>query len=227
MKQRRFKCAYCDARYIQEKAFLKHTCREKTRSDEFKTIAGQLAWSCYQLWFKVSKRFEPTPDIFLESPMYNHFMHFAHFAKRVQVADVPSYVKIMVKENNIPPSMWTLPDAHAIYLNKLDRLISPLRMVDISIDTLFDLADDYGVPVSDIFNVVKPNEIIILIQRRKLSPWLLLKSKKFVDFYANATAADEKIIMKTLVKFQFWHAKFLKHKKEVEQIKTIVSELNL
>jgi len=102
-----------------------------------------------------------------------------------------------------------------------------LRMVDISIDTLFDLADDYGVPVSDIFNVVKPNEIIILIQRRKLSPWLLLKSKKFVDFYANATAADEKIIMKTLVKFQFWHAKFLKHKKEVEQIKTIVSELNL
>ena len=227
MKPQRFKCAYCDARYIQEKSFLKHTCREKTRSDEFKTIDGQSAWACYQLWFKISKRFEPSPEIFLESTMYNQFMRFPRFAKRVQVADVPACIKIMVKEDNIPPSMWTDSEAHAIYLNKLDRLVSPLQMVDITIDTLFDLADDYDVPVSDIFNVIRPNEVILLVRRRKLSPWFLLKSRKFVNFCANSTSNEERIILKTIIKFEFWYAKFLKHKKEVEQIKKIVAELNL
>ena len=105
----------------------------------------------------------------------------------------------MVKSDNVPPAMWTLPEAHAMYLNKLDHLITPLQMVDITIDTLFDLSDDYEVPVSDIFTVVNPNEVIVLLQRRKLSPWLLLKSPKFVHFYTNSTSVDEQIILKTLI----------------------------
>lgn len=227
MKEKRFKCAYCDARYVHEKTFLKHACKQKVRHDEFKTAAGQVAWSSYQLWFKLSKNFVPNMDLFLISAQYAHFMKFAHFAKRVQVADIPSYVRIMFKADNVPPSMWTLPEAHALYINRLDRLVSPLKMVDITIDTLFDLSEDYDVPVSNIFQVISPSAVIVLIQRRKLSPWLLLKSPKFVYFYNKSTSTEEQIILKTIIKFDFWYEKFSKHKKEVEQIKTIVAELNL
>lgn len=226
-KEKRFNCAYCDARYVHEKTFLKHECKQKIRHDEIKTVEGQLAWSSYKLWFKLSKNFVPSRDLFLISAQYASFMKFAHFAKRVQIADIPSYIKIMVKNNNIPPYMWILPDAHALYLTKLDRLMSPLQMVDISIDTLFDLADDYNVPVSDIFDVVAPTEIIVLLQRRKLSPWLLVKSPNFVHFFTHSTSTEERIILQTIIKFDFWSKKFLKHKTEVDHIKKIVAELKL
>lgn len=227
MMKKRFKCPFCDNRYVQEAAFMKHRCKQMVRADEFKTIEGQQAWLCYEGWMYQSRRFKPDVETFLVSSQYVHFMKFAKFCRRVQVADIPSYITIMIKERNVPPSMWTLPEAHALYLNKLDRLITPMQMVSLSVDTLFDLAVEYGIDVSDVFDVISPNELILLIQRRKLSPWVLLKSPKFANFYTNHTSTEEQIILKTVIKFDFWYEKFSKHKTEVEQIKEIVAELNL
>jgi len=225
--KKRFKCPFCDNRYVRESTFMKHKCKQMIRDEEFKSIIGQQAWACYENWMYTSKRFKPSPEAFLASSQYVYFMKFVKYARRVQMADVNAFVKIMLKEGNVPPSMWTLPEAHALYLNKLDRLITPLQMVGISVDTLFDLAEEYDVPIHQLFDVISPNELILLIQRRKLSPWLLLKSPKFAAFYKNSVSAEERIILTTIIKHEFWYKKFSKHKTEVEQIKEIVVELNL
>lgn len=225
--KKRFKCPFCDNRYIHEARFMKHRCKPMIRDEEFKSVLGQQAWTCYESWMFSMKRFKPAPDTFLVSSQYAYFMKFVKYARRVQMADVNAFIKIMIAEGNIPPSMWTLPEAHTLYLNKLDRLITPLQMVSISVDTLFDLSEEYGVPIGKLFGVISPNEVILLIQRRKLSPWLLLKSPKFAKFYKNHVSAEERIILTTIIKHEFWHKKFSKHQTEVDQIKGIVVELNL
>lgn len=225
--KKRFKCPFCDNRYVQEASFMKHRCKPMIRDEELKTVEGRQAWLNYERWMYQSRRFKPTVETFTVSSQYAYFMKFAKFCRRVQVADVNSFITIMINENNVPPSMWTLPEAHALYLNRLDRLITPMQMVSLSIDTLFNLAGEHNIDVSDIFDVLSPNELILMIQRRKLSPWLLLKSPKFANFYQNHTTTEEQIILKTIIKFDFWYEKFSKHKTEVEQIKGIVAELNL
>lgn len=225
--KKRFKCPHCDNRYVQEAAFMRHRCKQMIRSEEFKTVEGQLAWHSYSKWMYTLRRFKPDIDTFMVSSQYAYFIKFAKFCRRVQVADVDSFIKIMIQEDNVPPSMWTLAEAHALYLNKLDRLITPMQMVNITVDTLFDLAEEHGIGVDSLFDVLTPNEVILLIQRRKLSPWVLLKSAAFANFYQHNTTTEEKIILKTIIKFEFWYEKFSKHKDEVKLIKGIVAELNL
>lgn len=225
--KKRFKCSYCDQRYVRESAFLAHRCKRMIREEEARTIEGKMAWHCYCLWLQKAKRFTPTFDTFMESAQYTQFMKFAIFARAVQVADVQAYISIMISENSIPPLMWTTPDAHSLYLCKLDRVVSPMHMVGISVDTLLELSETYNVGVSGIFDVVSPNEIIRLIQRRKLSQWLVLKSPKFIRFYMGNTSNEERVILDTLINVDFWYGKFSKHPDEIKLIKDIVIELNI
>jgi hypothetical protein len=224
--ERDFVCKYCHRVFQRERAYLEHKCKQMKHQEELQTPNGQAAWQYYQMWFRTMKKMPPRADAFLTSKYFRTFMNIASFFKRVNLPKPEKFIWLMV-EKNFPPTMWMLDDAYALYIEFLEYKTAPLEQVQISIDTLFRLAEEEEVDVADIFNKMHPNDLIQLIRSRRVSPWLLLLSKKFRQYYIDRVTPEQRIILETLIRPDSWASRFEKHKDTVINIKQCIQELNL
>lgn len=196
------------------------------RAKDFKSMTGKAAWQFYQLWMKSHNRSVPQPDSFLHSRYFGTFLKFAKFVKQVNLPNVEIFIRQM-KQKDIPPVMWTMDEVYQRYLEYLDFQISPHNMALTTVETLLDLADALECDVSDVFDELTGNEVIQLFRQRRLSPWVLLRSNRFKQFFANGTSGEEKIILETLIKPDHWREQFQKKPEIVKKMEMYVSELNL
>lgn len=196
------------------------------RDEEFRTPIGQAAWHFYQEWMKAYRRQVPRSSAFLNSKFYSSFIRFAKFVKRVHLPDPKTFI-VLMKEKDISPSIWNNDQVYAIYLEFLDRKGDPKKQAQITIDTLFDLAEAAKCDVSDVFTVLTPSEVIQLLRERRLSPWILLNSEKFRLFFADCVSPEERIIMESIIRPNYWAEKFQSRPEDRQLMKTYVSELNL
>ena len=196
------------------------------RDEEIKTVAGMAAWSFYQKWMKINRRQPPKLPAFVHSKFYNSFIKFATYSRKVSIPDPDAYIWLM-KERDIPPVLWATDEAYAEYLEFTDRRGDPKKQADITIKTMFKFADAFGCEVSELFNNFKPSEVIQLMRERRLSPWILLNSSKFMHFFANTVGSEDRIIIETIIRPKYWAEKFTKHPQDVKLMKLYVGELNL
>jgi len=132
-----------------------------------------------------------------------------------------------MREKDIAPAIWNSDAVYAIYLEFLDRKGDPNKQAEITINTLFDIAEEHECEVSDVFDVLTPNEVIHYLRQRRLSPWVLLNSKKFQQFFINKVSPEERIIMESIIRPHYWGQKFESRPDARELMRTYVSELNL
>jgi hypothetical protein len=196
------------------------------RDEEFRTPEGQAAWLFYQKWMKAYRRSVPKSSAFLHSKYYNSFMRFAAFSKKAKLPDVDMFIWVM-KDRDISPTIWTNDQVYSLYLEFMDRKAPPSKQAEITINTLFELADDYRCGVDEVFDNIQANELIQLLRQRRLSPWLLLHSDKFKQFFINQTNTEERIIMETIIRPAYWGKKFQESAADVERMKLYVAELSL
>lgn len=205
---------------------MKHRCKQMIRDEEFRTPLGQAAWLYYQQWMKAYRRQIPRSQSFLHSKFYGSFVRFAKFVKAVHLPDPETFIWLM-KEKDISPTIWNNDQVYALYLEFLDRKGDPQKQAQVTIDTLFDIADAADTDPGDVFNILTPSEVIQFLRERRLSPWVLLNSKKFMEFYVNRVSAEERIIMESIIRPKYWGEKFQKHPQAVEMMRKYVAELNL
>lgn len=96
-----------------------------------------------------------------------------------------------------------------------------------SIKTLIKIAEKHDVDLADVFTKLTVPELIRMLQTRQLSPWLLLHSVKFKEIYRNQCSTEQKMIMGTLIKGDFWAQKIEDNQEAVEKIKLLVSEMGI
>lgn len=125
------------------------------------------------------------------------------------------------------PTMWTNDIVYPKYLEYLDRRSPPTKRANTTIDTFLAIAERAECDVSEVFDVIDAHYVITLLRRRSISPWILLNSDKFKAFFATKTNGQERIILESLIRPEFWVDKFAKNPKMVETMKVIVEELNL
>lgn len=226
MRDKNFDCDFCGKSFVSEERFLKHRCKQMIREEEFRTPIGQAAWLYYQKWMKAHHRQVPKSTSFLHSKFYSSFIRFANFVKRVSMPDVDAFINLMVNRD-IHPSIWNTDDAYALYLEYLDRRGDPTKHAEITINTLFDIAEAAECEVCEVFDVLSPPEVIQLLRERRLSPWVLLNSKKFVQFFVSRVSPEERIIMESIIRPDYWKAKFEKHPDMLQNMKIYVSELKI
>lgn len=226
MAKHNYKCKFCNGGFVYEKRFLAHHCKQMKRDEEFRSIEGKRAWEYYKLWMKSNKRSAPNPDSFIQSRYFNTFIKFAKFVKQIRLPHVSKFIRLM-KQKDLPPTMWTSDEVYQTYLEFIDHVMPPHDLAETSVETLFDVAEEYDVDVSDVFDHIMPTEVIQLIRQRRLSPWILLRSKKFRNFFANQTNTQEKIILETLIKPEHWMEMFQKQPETVKKMNLYVSELKL
>jgi hypothetical protein len=222
-----FQCSFCRKRFKIEKRFMQHACKEMKRDSELRTPTGQAALLFYQKWMKASRRQVPKPEAFLKSSYYNAFLKFAEFARKVKIPDVDAYIRIMTS-GSIAPTMWSLNEAYALYIDWMDRKESPANHAMITVDTLYEMADDLDLPdASEVFTNVDPAVVIQLLRQRRLSPWILLKSQKFRVFFTNVCTPEDRMIMESIIRPKYWAEKFTNQPEDVDQMKVYIEALSL
>ena len=218
-------CKWCHRTFIRETAYMDHECKQMKREKELKSPDGQAAWQYYHNWMRQKKRVAPNAAAFMDSKLFRTFINFAQFVKKVQLPLPDKFIWLMIKKD-YPPTMWMRDDVYALYLEFIDNKMPPIDQAKQSIKTLFDFADAYDVDLENIFEVINPNELIHLIRIRKLSPWLLLFSQKFREFFAGMSE-EQQVIVETFIKPEVWAEKRVEHKADIEIIKGYIGELGI
>jgi hypothetical protein len=196
------------------------------RAEEFQTPLGQTAWRFYDFWFKAKNRLPPPAQSFLDSKYYMTLINFTKFVKSVNLPSPERFIKYMV-ERDYPPSMWITNVVYVEYLEYLDNHVNPMDHVKTSIDTILKLCEALQVDSSQIFHELDTYEVIDLIQGRQLSPWLLLFCSTFSEHYENKATPEQRVLIETLIRPEFWAEKFDQYPKELDQIKQYVQALDL
>lgn len=183
-------CTFCNRSWATELGFMKHKCKEREKLDKLQSIQGQAAYSYYSEWMRTRKMSVPSAERFLASRYYNHFIRFAEHVERTAIPNVEQFIKRMV-EFNYDPVMWTNRAVYASYLEWFDRAYPPEKQFIESLEQLQSLARDEEVPLPEIYTALGTERLIKLVRRRKVSPWFLVTSKKFIS-WASALPEFEK-----------------------------------
>lgn len=220
-----YECKYCYKTFINEKNYLKHNCKQKEKHTIIKSLIGKRAWFFYEKW--LSKQFKPPKNIevFINSRMFNSFVRFSKYAHDIQIPDVDFFIDFMIYKE-IPPHMWRYNEVYLLFIEHFDKTYSTMKWVNVTIEKMFELSDDFKCNVSEIFEYLHPMDLITLIKHRKFSPFVLLLSDKFKHYYIERLNSDQRILLNQLIKIDIWHKK-LNNTKEAKTIKKLINEMNL
>lgn len=196
------------------------------RQEELRSVDGQAGLAYYQEWMRSMKRMVPSAEAFASSRYFRAFVSFAQFVKRVRMPKPEKFIAWMVTKD-IPPSMWTTNDVYSMYLEYLDHNTSGIESAMLSLETLFAYSEKNDIPIDKVFVQMPINDVIRLIQLRKLSPWVLLFSKTFKDALMYRASPEQRAIIESLVKPEYWIDKMARKKQDVEQIKRLISEMGI
>ena len=152
-----------------------------------------------------------------------------NFTKFVKDVDLPMPDKFIwfVTQKQFTPTMWMSDDVYTLYLEFLDRKVPPLEQAKMSMNTLLNYADRRDFDVAEFFDRVEPYEVMHMVRVRKLSPWILLTSKKFKQFYIERTNDEQRMILESLIRPSYWAEKFKENPEALAQIRQIVDALGI
>lgn len=184
-----WKCTYCERSFARENAFMNHRCPEKLKIDQLRSPIGQAAYLHYAEWMKAQRHSVPPIETFAESRLYSTFIKFAEYAQKTHLPAVTDFIRLMVQEK-LSPTLWARDATYAMYLQKYDAIVSPHEQVARALEELMALSAEMGVKLSKVFEALGPSDLIRLIQKRKLTFWLLMASGKFRTYLATLPPED-------------------------------------
>lgn len=221
-----FICKYCHKSFKVESRYLKHKCQQMIKMEEMQSPAGQTAFHYYSLWMRYQKRNPPQPSAFMASKSFRTFVNFVKFAQNVGLVKIDKFIMLMV-EKDFPPFMWHTDSVYSLYLNYLQHNTTPKEHFATSLETLMAVADSRNIDITDVFDVLTPADIIKYLRIRKLSPWLLLFSRKFKIMLSERASPEQQSIIDELIQPTVWIELLPKYPQEREQFKKYISEIGL
>ena len=181
-KRLTWRCTFCEHEFSSETIFMKHRCKEKIKHEQLRSPLGQAAYSYYSHWMKCQKHSVPALENFSRSKFYSTFIKFAEHANRVKIPNVKRFIEVMIENGKVPPALWCRDAVYAVYLKTYDLSVPPTQQFLDGLALLEDRAREKQVPLSEIFKALGLDELELLIERRKLTFWLLLASPRFRDY---------------------------------------------
>lgn len=210
---------------MREAAFIDHICQQMQRAHKLKTSEGMAAWLTYSAWLKVMGKKVPPQSGFISSRFYQSFVKFAAFCQSTKLPNVESYIRHMVKFD-IPPVIWTSAAIYDEWVRVNTTEKSPLKLVQAAAVYLCKVAETQNCDVAEIFDHTTSGEVSQWIRNGDVSPWLLLTSTKFKQWFANLDDDDRDHISRVL-DIAEWVEKIKSNPNTVTRTKAIVAEMGL
>lgn len=219
-----FECKYCAAKFIRESAYVKHRCSEMDRFERAKTPMGQMAFQIYCKWMRANRRVPIDHEKFYSSPVFNPLFNFAEFAKKAGIV-IDVFVEVVTRID-LHPSHWKKDEAYALYLEHIERAQDPEDWMKTTIKLLIKYADALDCDVAEVIELLKPNEMLDLVRKRQLSPWILLHSSVFKRWLLKQDK-DDQARLQELVRPVYWSVRFSRDSRAVARAKKYVRAAGL
>lgn len=222
-------CEFCSATFVNEKNLEKHSCKFMKRYEHVtKKKKGISAYNFYIKWLKTSGKSVKYIDkhSFIHSTQYNHFVSFVDFLAEKGIPDANLYIAFMISKDLLPQH-WKRDDALEEFLEYYDCDISPKKHIEKSVDTIMRVAEALECEPSEIFEHLDNNTVLILVQARKISPWLLLNSTKFKQYLRERASAKERNYIQKHINPAKWKEILKKNEHLLPDIRLILKELEL
>lgn len=194
-----WRCDFCLRDFQTETGFMRHYCEERERLEILKSPRGQAAYSMYSEWMRLQRRSVPSPQTFSTSKQWNYFLRFAEWSEKTAIPNTNQFIKLMV-ETGTQPVLWCRSQTYALYLQWYDNAYPPEQQFIETFDRLQSMAIDHRCSPAELYQVLGPFEIANLVRRRKLSPWLLVVSPRFLK-YASSLSQQERDVLNTAIDF--------------------------
>lgn len=220
-----YKCSDCGKIIKSEKVFLKHTCKEKIRRETMASPEGILGFTYYTYWLKHQNRGECSLETYLTSSYFNTFTKFSLFIKSHHVPRPYKYIDFMIRRK-ILPNLWTNNDIFSIYLNWHDTNSDPYEEARKTIENIMVTCETLEIQYSEFFTKVSMNYIVDMVQKRMISPWVLLNSGKFKT-EIEKLSVDERVIIGKTIGFSYWFNKMNTQEKICADMKHICKEVGI
>lgn len=224
-KHYNFRCQYCDTGFVNEDRYIRHRCKQMDRHEEIQTPIGLSALSHYRTWMTVKKRTAPNAEQFLNSKLYTTFVKFTKFAQATGIPNTEQYIKYMVRQD-VSPTIWTNDQIYGEYLRWLDKGADPYKQASTTVEFILKVADALDCDPGEMFDNLTANDVIVMLQQRRLSPWILLHSRKFLQFLENSPT-EQRLQIMSIVKPDTWKQRRADKPEVVADMKLYVRELNL
>ncbi len=202
-----FTCPLCHTEYQTKRGIDNHTCKEQQRIDKLQSTIGMTSYRLFIMWreLKYKKKCSVDKEQFSHSKYFKIFYDIVVKLKYLEIDNHKEFIQYMVAIS-MEPVMWTDTRIYNLYYNHIDSL-SPEEQCNRGIETLLELAEYVNCDASEIFDKLSTGDIIHLIKKRKLSPWVLFGSDKFKNKYAEYNPEIRKNFNKN-IKLQFWIESF-------------------
>ncbi len=192
-----YTCTHCGKIIKREVNFLKHRCKDMIRSEEIRSIRGRNAYNLYSYWLSRKRRGTHTIATFGKSKLFSAFYKFAGWVSKVNLPDKQLYVRFTIMKD-YPPTMWT---DNAVYVQFLDWIDMKWRADDhfrYTFNTLQKISKAADCPIGEALDQLHPNQILVYVKARKLSPWVLLRMKSFKTIIANLSKEQQLHFQQTI-----------------------------
>jgi hypothetical protein len=189
----RWECTYCNHSWVTELGFMKHKCKGREKLDKLQSVIGQAAYSYYSEWMRARKMSVPSAERFLDSRYYNAFIRFAEHVQKTAIPNVEQFIVQMI-QLKYDPVMWTNRGVYAAYLEWFDRAYPPEKQFIESLEQLQQVAVENGVELKDVYTFLGVEHLIRLVRRRKVSPWFLVTSKRFISWASSLPEMEKQMV---------------------------------
>ena len=220
-----YECPHCFKKLTTQARLDKHSCEAKKRFDYMETTKGKGAFYCYEMWMNMKGYSVKSVETFMESRYFKAIERFVAFCSSIGIPDRKHYIRYMA-DKDIPPLKWTDINVYDDYIQHFDASKTPEEMAAISIDTLFDLADIFQCEIPEVLSHMRASDLMKLVVARKLSPWILLPSRSFLEYMKKEVTAEQKILIHSTIHYDVWGRKFRNNPEVVQKMKELVKEMD-
>lgn len=219
-------CEYCLKNFTNDKKFELHSCKEKERAEYVKTIEGTKAYNIFKEWIRLRHYSNDNINTFLNSKYFTSFKRFVEFIRKKDIVSVDIYMEFVVNKG-LSPNTWHDDLVFDAFIKYLDNE-KPMNSVIIGLQTLNKYATKFNCKIDRVLYKLYPNEYINLLQKRQLTPWLLLNTKGFLDYLSITKFTKEQIIIiNSLIPDDIWIDKLNNNPIIVDKILVYTKQLNL
>lgn len=217
-----FMCVHCKKIFKREKTYIDHMCKMKKRKIQSETVHGQAAFNFYSMWLKSKKVSNVNHETFMNSNYFNVFFEFAEWKSKVKLPNINHYIRMM-NVWKLDPKDWSDTQTYSRYMETSDHTRSVEDHIRDSMNTIKNIVIDTETDKKYFLNCINPYELGDYVRTRRISPWFLLQTTYFAEWYSKLNSEQIKYLGQ-IIRAKFWKQFLSEHEEDTNFIKQFIEQ---
>lgn len=207
LKERKYKCSFCNRDFVRKTWYEKHMCDKKKRFLDRNNITVIKAHRLFNHWQQqtglLRRGHEKSFDDFCKSPFFGAFKRLAEFTTSEYVVSGFKYIDWLV-ENKIPEAKWCNPrdlEDYRVYLRATEE---PEKQAETTCKNIRAWCADNGIEMPEFFATITPGQALNMVRENKLSPWVLLGYQPCVDALTSRFKHEMLFTLNDHINIPYW-----------------------